>query len=47
MFATVAFKEIITVYSPFYNVFMKTVLYQRLLIIKVITSFNCLYIPDL
>ena len=25
----------------------KIVLYQRLLIIKVITSFNCLYVPDL
>lgn len=38
---------LITMYSPFYNVFMKIVLCQRLLIIKVITSFNCLYLPDL
>lgn len=46
MFATSAFKESIIMYSLFYNVFMKTVsLYQRLLIIKSITSFltACMY----
>ena len=34
-------------YHVLFYVFIKIVLYQRLLIIKVITSFNCLYVPDL